>query len=78
MAGNRRILGGLGRYVSTRWRGLQRGDEAIRVLQADVEAMDLPQSPAWNFTDFEVAGRASLNSTMPSREPLTYQYSPVV
>ena len=78
MAGNRRILGGLGRYVSIHRMRFQRGDEAIRVLKADVEAMDLPQVPAWNFTDFEVAGWASLSSTMPSREPLTYQYSPVV
>jgi hypothetical protein len=67
MAGNRRILGGLGRSVSIRWMRFQRGDEAIRVLQADVEAMDLPH--------FEVAGWGSLSSTMPSREPLTYQLS---
>ena len=36
MAGNRHVLGGLRRRLR-----LQRGDEAIRVLQADVEAMDL-------------------------------------
>jgi hypothetical protein len=78
MAGNRRVLGGPTRRVSIRWMRLQRGDEAIRVLEADVEAMDLSQVPAWNSTDFEVAGWASLSSTMPSREPLTYQYSPVV
>ena len=66
MAGNRRILGGLGRYVSIRWMGLQRGDEAIRVLKADVEAMDLPPGSGLELHRFRGSrvGKLELNDAV--------------